>query len=119
MTVPEYTSGYFDLYKIKTDNSTDYPEKYIKNLKMRIWYREISIFDKTRCEFDKSDISLTMKVRIPQYKGIDSDCICVIDGRQHKVYNATHVLDKNGIPETELTLITPEKEYEVLEDDED
>ena len=51
-----------------------------------------------------------MKIRIPQYKGIDSMCACEIDGNIHQVYNATHVRDKMGFQETELTLIRPDKE---------
>ena len=56
---------------------------------------------------------MTMKVRIPRYTEVDSNCVCVIEGIQHLVYNAAHVTDKNGFPETELTLVRPEKELRI------
>lgn len=107
--LPEYTDGCLRLYRIKEDTSKDYPEKYLEDAKLDIWFREISVYDKVRYEFDQGGKEITMKIRIPQYKGIDSKCICMIDGEQHLVYNATHVKDKYGFPETELTLIRPER----------
>lgn len=107
--LPEYTDGCLRLYRIKEDTSKDYPEKYLEDAKLDIWFREISVYDKVRYEFDQGGKEITMKIRIPQYKGIDSKCICLIDGEQHLVYNATHVKDKYGFPETELTLIRPER----------
>ena len=57
---------------------------------------------------------ITAKIRIPQYKKIDSRCVCLIEGKQHLVYNAAHITSKEGFPETELTLIRPEREIEIL-----
>lgn len=111
---PEYTDGAFKLYRIKTDTSKDYPEKYLEDTKMEIWYREISVFDRVRYEFDQGGKELTLKIRIPMFRGIDSQCVCLIEETKHQVYNAAHVKDKNGFPETELTLIRPEKELKIL-----
>lgn len=111
---PTYEDGIFDLYRIKSDESADFPEEVLEDQYMRICYREISIFDRTRYEFDQGGIEVTMKVRIPLYKKISSRCVCVIEGIQHRVYNATHVKDKNGFPETELTLIRPERELRMI-----
>lgn len=110
---PTYEDGFFDLFRIKTDETKDYPEEHLVNQNIKIWYREMSVFDRIRYEFSQSDIEITAKIRIPMYKSIDSKCVCLIEGRQHSVYNATHVKDKNGFPETELTLIRPGKELEV------
>lgn len=110
---PEYADGAFRLYKIKEDNTTDFPIRYLEDQKMTIWYREISVFDRVRYEFDQGGKEVTLKIRTPMYKGIDSQCVCMIEGRQHQVYNATHVTDKNGFKETELTLIVPEKELDI------
>lgn len=104
---PEYVDGRFELYKVKTDTTTDYPRKYIETMGMKVWFRELSVFDRTRNEFDGSGREITSKIRIPMYKEINSECVCVIEGVQHSVYNATHVKDKDGFPETELTLIKP------------
>lgn len=111
---PTYEDGMFDLYRIKSGTSGDYPEETLENQNMSICYREISVFDRTRYEFDQGGIEITMKIRIPQYKQIDSKCVCMIDKVQHLVYNATHVKDKNGFPETELTLIRPGRELTII-----
>ncbi len=111
---PEYADGAFRLYKIKTDTSKDYPEKYLEDTKIVIWYREISVFDRVRYEFDQGGKEVTLKIRIPMFRGIDSQCVCLIGKTKHQVYNATHVKDKNGFLETELTLVRPEKELDML-----
>lgn len=110
---PEYTDGCLQLYRVGTDNTNDFPEKYLINADMEIWYREIAVFDRLRTEFEQSGKEVTMKLCIPRFKGIDSECVCVIEGVQHKVQNAAHVVDKNGFPETELTLIKPERQLKI------
>ena len=114
MQMPEYTSGAMQLYYIRQDESKDYPEEHLENSNVGdIWYRELSVFVRTKYEFDQGGKEVTMKIRIPVYKGIDSRCVCMIEGKQHHVYNATHVTDKDGFQETELTLIRPEKELKI------
>lgn len=110
INLPEYTDGCFQLCDIVEDTSQDFPKEIVvkRNIGV-IWFREISVYDRLRYEFEQSQKEITMKIRIPQYKGIDSRCVCVINGKQHLVYNATHVRDKNGFPETELTLIRPDR----------
>lgn len=111
--IPEYVDGRFELYKIVNEKTGDFNSPVIQNEKMTIWYREIAVFDRTRIELQQHDKEVTMKVRIPQYKGISSDNVCIIDGVQHKVFNAAHLISKEGYPETELTLINPVSKYEV------
>lgn len=111
--LPEYTDGVLDLYRIKQETKSDFPKEYLQKEDVIIWYREISVFDRIRYEFDQGGKEVTLKVRIPQYKKIDSKCMCQIDNIMHQVYNATHVKDKYGFPETEITLIKPEKELEI------
>lgn len=111
--LPEYTDGRMRLYRIKQDNEKDYPEEYLEDTGMDIWFREISVFDKVKYEFDQGGKEITMKLRVPRFKGIDSKCVCMIDGMQNLVYNATHVKDKFGFPETEITLIRPESELRI------
>lgn len=113
--IPEYTSGCFKLYRITQDTTNDYPVEKLEDTGYEIWYREISVFDKTRYQLEQGGKEVTMKIRIPQCKLIDSECVCVIDEVQHLVYNATHVTDKNSNRETELTLIRPERELEINE----
>lgn len=111
--IPQYTDGCFVMYKIKEEKTGDFPTEKLVNTNMKIWYREISVFDRIRYELEQAGKEITMKIRIPRYKGIDSKCACMIDGKIHNVYNAAHVFDKNGFPETELTLIRPGKELEI------
>lgn len=113
--LPEYTDGCFHLYRIENDDSRDYPVDFLADGGMDIWFREISVFDRTKYELNQGGKEVTMKIRIPRYKDIDSNCVCLIDGIKHLVYNAAHVLDKNGFRETELTLIRPERELKIHE----
>ena len=117
MELPEYTDGVVEFYEIKTDNVEDYPEEKLRDTGMRFWYRELSIFDTTRAKLSSLSIEVTMKISIPQYRGINSGFICMIDGAQHEIYNAAHVTTKDGFKETELTLKTPTIDREVIEDD--
>ena len=110
----EYMDGYFRFYKTQVDNTNDFPEICLVDTKMDIWYRELSVFDRTRHEFNQNGKEVTMKIRIPRYKGIDSSCVCAIGGVQHQVYNVAHVIDKSGFPETEITLIKPERQLSVV-----
>ena len=116
-TMPAYLDGYFTLYDIVDEADEDAPDFPVKKIRARgigpVWYRELAVFDRTRLTFQQQDIAVTMKICIPRWDGINSQCVCVIDGRQHKVYNRADVLSKLGYPETELTLISPEASYEV------
>ena len=111
--MPEYTDGYFELCEISEVKENDYPVEIIKKTGMKIWYREISVFDRMRYEFEQGNKEITMKIRIPRYKGIDSKCVCLIDDVPHLVYNAAHIESKEGFQETELTLMRPDKELSV------
>lgn len=113
--LPEYTDGVMDVHRIKNDTSKDYPEEFLEPMIMGIWFREISVFDKVKYEFDQGGKEITMKIRIPQFKEINSKCVCVIGSVQHLVYNAAHVKDKFGFPETELTLVRPESELRIYD----
>jgi len=110
-TLPEYTDGCFELYDIVDRDG----ERKIKARNMRpVWYRDIAVYDRTRITFEQADKEVTMKIRIPKWNGISSDCVCVIDGRQHKVFNKADVLSSQGYMETELTLVNPAMDYEVV-----
>lgn len=115
--VPNYTDGYFELYDLMQDEESDFPIEKVRKRNMSIWFREMSVYDRIRYELSQAGKEVTMKIRIPQYKGIDSQCICKIGDVYHAVYNATHVISKEGFPETELTLVAPEKNLEEYEDD--
>lgn len=110
---PEYTDGCLELFRIENDKESDFPVEILKKTEMTIWFREISVYDKIRYEFEQAGKEITMKIRIPRFKGIDSECACEIEGKIHLVYNAAHITDKDGFKETELTLIRPDKELRI------
>lgn len=109
---PTYEDGKFALYRIGEKREGDFPRKILESQDMEIWYRELAVFDRLRYEFDQSNIEVTMKIAIPEYKKIDSKCACEMDGEIHVVYNAAHVTTKDGFRETELTLIRPKEALE-------
>ena len=110
-TLPEYTDGCFELYDIVDRGG----ERKIKARDMKpVWFRDIAVYDRTRITFEQADKEVTMKIRIPRWNGISSSCVCVIDGVQHKVYNKADVLSNQGYMETELTLVNPAMDYEVV-----
>jgi len=109
--LPEYTDGCFELYDIVDSDG----ERKIRARNMRpVWFRDIAVYDRTRITFEQADKEVTLKIRIPKWDGISSDCVCVIDGQQHKVYNKADVISNQGYQETELTLINPPMDYEVI-----
>ena len=110
--MPEYIDGCFYLYDIVDDGGE---RKITPRRCGEIWFREMSIYDRTRVTFEQADMEVTMKIRIPKWNGISSNCVCIIDGAQHKVYNKANVLSAQGYEETELTLISPPMDYEVTE----
>lgn len=115
---PEYTDGKMELFFIQEEKLDDFPLEKIKKADMNpIWFREISLFDTKRAELNASGINVTIKIRIPKYKGINSKCVCLINGEQHEVYNVAQVVNKEGFPETEITLQTPKVRREVMEND--
>lgn len=92
--------------------------EYIKKIGLKVWYRELSVYDTTRAKLSADSVEVTMKLAIPRFKGVDSKCVCIIDGEQHEVYNVAHTTTKDGFRESELTLKTPAYEREVIDDTE-
>lgn len=110
-TLPEYTDGCFELYDIIDSDG----ERKIRARDLSpVWFRDIAVYDRTRITFEQADKEVTMKIRIPKWDGISSDCVCMISGVQHKVFNKADVISNQGYFETELTLINPSMDYEVV-----
>lgn len=114
---PVFNDGVFDLFAIEQrEIAKDAKSDVLVDKHMKICYREVSVFDRLRFEFDQGGKEVTLKIQIPQYREIDSHCMLKINGEWHKVFNAAHTFDKQGYPVTELTLIKPEAMYPVLEE---
>ena len=93
-------------------------EEKLERIGLKVWYRELSVYDTTRAKLSADSVEVTMKLAIPRFKGVDSKCVCIIDGEQHEVYNVAHTTTKDGFRESELTLKTPAYEREVINDTE-
>ena len=111
--LPEYTSGQLEELKLVTEKQGDFPTYKLKRTGNLLCYRELSVFDRTKQEFEQAGKEITLKLRIPLCKGIRSGEFCLIENQVHLIYNATHTYDKNGFKETELTLIRPDKEIDI------
>lgn len=112
--LPEYTDGCFRLFEKVEDPNNDYPVIKLKDTGMSICFNEVSVFDHNKYQFAQGGIEVTKKLTIPRYDKITSSCVCVIDGVQNDVYNATGTRNKYGFPETEITLKKVDQEYEVV-----
>ena len=110
---PAYTDGVLELYEAIQEPVGDYPKEKLQKLDMDpIWYREISIYDRTRAALGENGKQVTLKVQIPPYRAIDSHWYVKIDGTFHRIWNCAHGYNKDGFPVTELTLIATENNLE-------
>ncbi len=101
--IPNYLDGFFQLYKInQSDNQ--FPEEYLTNLNIEIWFESISITDKLKYDLSQRNQNIYIKIRIAQVKGIGSLNVVKIGDTFYKVYNAYHFTNKDGYPQSDLTL---------------
>ena len=101
--IPNYDDGFFQLYKInQSDNQ--FPEEYLTNLNIEIWFESISITDKLKYDLSQRNQNIYIKIRIAQVKEIGSLNAVKIGDTFYKVYNAYHFTNKDGYPQSDLTL---------------
>ena len=117
MSVPVYLDGCIipaEVKEIRDDDAPDFPRRVITPGSMKIWYRAMAIYDRTRLNFQQQDKELTMKIRIPYWDGIHAGDVVMVDGDQQSVFNASVAWTQDGVKETELTLISPAAKYKVV-----
>lgn len=102
-SLPTYEDGKFRLFEIKQTETT-LPIEYLHDTEKEFWFEELSISDRLRFEAEERKKKITYKLRIPQTKQINSLCVVKIGDEYHKVYNAYHFTNKDGIKQTDLTL---------------
>lgn len=112
---PIFNDGYFTLYRIVESEDTS----AVRTLELdselddnQIWFEELSVSDRLRSQLDSSNIDIALKIRIPQYRKINSMCVLKIGEKYFKVYNAYHFIDDNGYDLSDLTLTNWEGDYE-------
>lgn len=108
---PSYHDGMLSIYRI-CDIDDTHDEKYLKSTGVKLRFKELSITDKLRSQLEANYIKATLKIRIPQYKLIDSLCVVKIEGILYKVYNVYHFTDGDGFKQTDITLLDWSEEYE-------
>ena len=75
MAMPEYVDGVLEIRRIVNDESEDYPEEKLERIGLKVWYRELSVYDTTRAKLSADSVEVTMKLAIPRFKGVDSKCV--------------------------------------------
>lgn len=73
MAMPEYVDGVLEIRRIVNDESEDYPEEKLERIGLKVWYRELSVYDTTRAKLSADSVEVTMKLAIPRFKGVDPD----------------------------------------------
>lgn len=102
-SIPNQIDGVFEIFKI-VQNDDIYPIEDIISTGKKMYFEELSVTDKLRFQAQEREIDITMKIRIPQTKQIDSMTVLKIGNCYHKVYNAYHFTNNDGFKMTDLTL---------------
>ena len=113
-TVPTYFDGYFDVYKIIDDDGV-YPVDKVKLIVEMFPFELLSFYDRTKFEADARGIELTHKLRIDQFKELNSLHLLKINDEWHKVYNVIHFRNKEGYAQTDITLVKYDRKVEVID----
>ena len=104
----------YDLVDVADPDNPDSPLRKIQARDIDpVPFRDKAVYDRTRLIFEQAGVEVTHKLAIRRWDGISTKCVCIIDGEQYKVYNVAQVETKDGYLETEVTLVTPEMQYEV------
>lgn len=114
---PAYVDGVMTVYDLVDVADPDNPDSPLRMIQARdidpVPFRDKAVYDRTRLIFEQAGVEVTHKLAISRWDGISTKCVCIIDGEQYKVYNVAQVETKDGYLETEVTLVTPEMQYEV------
>ena len=113
-SIPEYTDGYIEICE-EQNSVGDFQITGLKKAGVKIWYRELAVYDRTKHELESDGMIVTAKIRIPMYKQIKSNMYCVFEGGVNQIYNVIHTTNKEGIRESELTLQIPKIKMEVVD----
>lgn len=103
-SIPVYNDGIFEIYDIVQSNDV-FPVEKIKSTGKSMYFEELSITDKLKFSAEERNINLTLKLRIPQTKELNTMNVLKIGNLYHKVYNVFHFTNAEGFRQTDLTLI--------------
>lgn len=101
--VPVYIDGVMHIYKI-IESDDVITSKHLEDTGIDLWYEELSISDRLRSQLNAGSVDVQMKIRIPQYRKLNTMCVVKIDDSFYKVYNVYHFTDKEGFQKSDVTL---------------
>lgn len=114
--LPSYNDGFFLFYQIKSNDKVTYPDEFlVQSENNKIYFNELSITDSLKINANDRQINIIKKIRIFQNKNLNSNYVLKIDDKYYKIYNIYHYTDKNGFPESDITLINYEREIKFEE----
>lgn len=113
--IPTYLDGYFDLYQIVQNEDDVFPIDKAKLVVELVPFELLSISDRLRFEADQREVELTYKLRTHQDKSLNSLHLVRLNDEWHKVYNVYHFRNKEGYPQSDITLVKFEREVEIVD----
>lgn len=109
--LPVYNDGMLRVYRLK-QTATSFRTDFLQDTGVTMGFRELAIYDKTRVAYQARDLEVTKKLRVSQTTLFDESLTVIeLDGRQHRVHNATQAVDPEGYIETELTCVKVQIPY--------
>ena len=115
--LPAYNDGFFFFYQIKSNDEVTYPDEFLVSQKNnKIYFNELSVSDSLKITANERQINIIKKIRIFQNKNLDSNYALKINDKYYKIYNIYHFTNKDGFPESDLTLTNYEREIKFRED---
>lgn len=113
---PSYNDGFFEIFEIKSNSKVLYPDEFLVPWNKKIYFNEISTTDNIKILASDKKINISKKIRIAQNKLICSNFVLKIKNTYYSVFNTFHFTNKNGFPETDITLTLYDKEIKFEED---
>ena len=103
-SIPNQIDGVFEIFEIVQSDDV-YPKETLVSTNKKMYFEELSITDKLRFVAEERNVDLSLKIRIPQTKQINSLNVLKISDEYFKVYNIYHFTNNDGFPMSDLTLV--------------
>lgn len=108
-------SGTVDIFSVEDKSERGgFPVWKLEELKAHECYEERTVGLTRFFTGKQASVSVDMLIRIWQNKGISSQDVARIDGKFYKIKQAQHLLDKDELPVTDLTLERTVERYDAI-----
>lgn len=109
--LPAYNDGFFNFFRIKSNSNVVYPDEFLEDCENNtIYFTELSVSDSLKITSNDRRINISKKIRIYQNKNLNSNYVLKIKDEYYKIYNIYHFTNKDGFPESDITLVNYERE---------